>query len=230
MRRIVLRLFFVSVALNAALAIYAVLAGAFGDVEGNILFTSLCVTGAAILVIGCETARERRRLGPLPRLGQAAAVAGFSLLVITIWVEPEGDALPRAAGTLITVACAAALLSLLTLAALAPRFRWTFTATTALAGALTVLLILSLWGLFEDSGWFIRLLGVVAVLLAAFVVVVPVLHRLSGKELPEGAGERALAATISFCPSCGAPVSARAGVETSCTRCGAVFTVLLGRG
>jgi hypothetical protein len=225
MRRIVLRLFLVSVALNAALAIYALLAGSFGDVEGDILFTSLCVTGAAILVIACETARERRRLGVLPRLGQAAAVAGFALLVITIWVEPEGDELPRAAGTLIMAAGAAALLSLLTLAVLAPRFRWTFTATTVLAGALTVLLVLSIWGLWEDNAAFGRVLGVVAVLLAAFVVVVPVLHRVSRRELAAGPG--AVAATISFCPSCGAPVSARAGVETTCPRCGSVFTVLL---
>ncbi len=228
MRRTALRLFFLSVGLNAALAIYALLAGSFGDTEGKILTTSLCVTAAAMLTIACEAARERNRLGVLPRVGQAAAIAGFAVVVISIWIEPEQDWAGQIAGTLLAPACATALLSVLSLATLAPRFRWTFTATAALAGVLTALVVASIWGQWE-GGWFWRWLGVVAVALAAFTVVVPVLHRVSRKELSAQPGPEAAGEPISFCPSCGGSVSARSGVETSCPHCGAVFTVQLGR-
>lgn len=228
MRRAALRLFFVSVGLNAALAIYALLAGSFGETEGKILFTSLCVTGAAILAIACEAARERRRLGALPRVGQVAAIAGFVVVVISIWVEPEQDWVGQTVGTLLVAAFAVALLSVLTLATLAPRFRWTFAATATLTATLTALAISAIWGQW-DTEWFWRWFGVVAVALAAFTVVIPVLHRLSRKELPAGSAAEAGGTTISFCPSCGNALSARSGVESSCPSCRAVFTIVLAR-
>ena len=228
MKRLFVRVFFVSVALNAALAIYALLVGSFGHTEGKILMSSLSVTGAVILTIACEAARERGRLGPLPRVGAAAAVAGFALLIVSIWAEQQDTWVVQLVGTLLTVATAAALLSLLSLAALAPRFRWTFRATVVLAALLASLLVSSIWGNLGQYGWFQRWFGVVAVGLAAFAVVVPVLHRLSRRTLaapPEaGAPER-----VSFCPSCGRPVSAEAGQETACPACGAVFAVRFGR-
>jgi hypothetical protein len=222
-RRAFIRVFFGSVALNAALAIYALLAESFGDTQGKILMTSLSVTGGAILTIACEAARERGRLGPLPRVGAATAVAGFVLLAVFIWAEPDADWAFRLVGTLLTVAGATALLSLLSLATLAPRFRWTFISTVALAALLASLAVSWIWGNWQ-SEWFPRGFGVVAVGLAAFVVVVPVLHRLSRRELaaPPEAGK---AGGVSFCPSCGRPVSAEAGEEASCPACGAAFTV-----
>ena len=222
-RRLALRVFFASVALNAALAIYALLAGDFGETEGKILFTSLSVTGAVILALACEAARERGRLGPLPRIGAAAGAGGFALLVAGIWTEPSGNWLGQLAGSLLTVAGAVALLSLLALATLAPRFRWTFTVTAALAALFGSLLVSGIWGEWE-SEWYWRWFGVVAVALAAFAIVVPALHRLSRRQLaaqPEAEG----AARISFCPFCGRPVSAPSGIEATCESCGAAFTV-----
>lgn len=223
MRRLAVRVFFASVALNAALAIYALLAGDFGETEGKILFSSLSVTGAVILALACEAARERGRLGPLPLVGTAAGAGGFALLVAGIWTEPGGDWLGQLVSSLLTVAVAVALLSLLTLATLAPRFRWTFTATAALATLLASLLVSATWGQWENA-WLWRWIGVVAVALAAFMIVVPALHRLSRRELaaqPEAEG----AARVSFCPFCGRPVSAPSGVEAICESCGAAFTV-----
>jgi hypothetical protein len=226
MRRVALRLFFASVGLNAALAIYALLAGAFGDTEGKILMTSLCVTGAVMLAIACEPAHERGQLGVLPRVGQAAAIAGFALVAASVWIEPERDWVGQTVGTLLVIACAIALLSLLALAALAPRFRWTFTATVALGATLTALAISAIWGQW-DNEWFWRWFGVVAVALAAFTVVTPVIHRLSRKELAPQSLAESEGAPISFCPSCGAPLAAPSGTEVRCGTCGATFTVLM---
>lgn len=218
MRRLGLRVFFASVALNAALAIVALLAGSFGELEGKILFSSLCVTGALVLVLACEAARERGRLGLLPRVGAAASLAGFALLMAGIWTESSDDNLSRVAGTLLAAAVAAALVSVLSLADLAPRFRWTFRAAAGLALALAALTAAGIWGSFEGD-WFGRWVGVVAVALAAFVIVVPVLGRVGRKEAD------AMAARVSFCPLCASPVSARAGAEARCDACGSVFVV-----
>ncbi len=221
MRRLGLRIFFASVALNAALAIVALLASSFGELEGKILFSSLCVTGALVLVLACEAARERGRLGLLPRVGAAASLAGFALLMAGIWTESSDDTLTRVTGTLLAAAVAAALSSMLSLADLAPRFRWTFRAAVALALLLAALISAGIWAGWEGD-WFGRWVGVVAVALAAFVIVVPVLGRLSRRE----AGEPAEATgSVSFCPACGAPVSARAGAEAHCDACGAAFVV-----
>lgn len=221
MRRLGLRIFFASVALNAALAIVALLAGSFGELEGKILFSSLCVTGALVLVLACEAARERSRLGLLPLAGSGTSLAGFALLMAGIWTESSDDTLTRVTGTLLAVAVAAALVSVLSLAEVAPRFLWTFRAAAGLALVLAALIAAGIWGNFEGD-WFGRWVGVVAVALAAFVIVVPVLARLSRREAgkPEEAGGR-----VSFCPACGAALSAGAGAETRCDACGSVFVV-----
>ena len=223
MRRLGLRIFFASVALNAALAIVALLAGSFGELEGKILFSSLCVTGALVLVLACEAARERGRLGLLPRVGAAASLAGFALLMAGIWTESSDDALSRVAGTLLAAAVAAALVSVLSLADLAPRFRWTFRAAAGLALVLAAVIAAGIWGSFEGD-WFGRWVGVVAVALAAFVIVVPVLGRVGRREAD------AAAAPVSFCPVCGSPVPARAGAEARCDACGSVFVVTVRKG
>jgi len=222
-RRIGLRIFFASVALNAALAIVALLAGSFGELEGKILFSSLCVTGALVLVLACEAARERGALGLLPRAGSAASLAGFALLIAGIWTESEDSSLTRITSTLLAAAVAAALVSLLSLAELPPRFRWTFRAAAALAILLAALLVSGIWGEWE-SDWFWRWLGAVAVALAAFVIVVPVLGRIGRRETGVAA------ARVSFCPQCGSPVSARAGAEARCDACGSVFVVTVRKG
>ncbi|MCC6222777.1 MAG: hypothetical protein IT201_04715 [Thermoleophilia bacterium] len=226
MRRLGLRIFFASVALNAALAIVALLAGSFGEIEGKILFSSLCVTGALVLVLACEAARGRGRLGPLPLAGSGASLAGFALLMAGVWVESSDDTFSRVTGTVLTPAVAAALVSVLSLADLAPRFLWTFRAAAGLTLVLAGLVAAGIWGEF-DGDWYGRWIGVVAVALAAFVIVVPVLARLSRREAGESP---AVAGRISFCPACGVALSAAAGAETRCEACGAAFAVTFRRG
>lgn len=227
-RRIGLRIFFASVALNAALAIVALLAGSFGELEGKILFSSLCVTGALVLVLACEAARERGKLGLLPLAGSGGSLAGFALLMVGIWTESGDDTLTRITGTLLAAAVAAALSSVLSLADLAPRFRWAFRAAVALALLLAAMISAATWADWEGD-WFGRWIGVVAVALAAFVIVVPVLGRLSRRE--QG-GPAEAAGRVSFCPACGAALSAGAGTETRCEACGTTFAVTFrpGRG
>ena len=221
-RRAALYVLVGSISLNAGLGIYAIVVGQFGKLEAKILFTSLGVSGASMLALACAPALERHRLGPVPRWGIAASFAGFALLTAAVWNEFDLQPLVKAAGTLVVVAVASAHASLLSLAGLAPRFRWAFLAAVGLGFALAALGVSWIWGEWS-SDLFGRSFGVVAVLLAAFTILVPVLHRASREELAALAAEEI--SSVQFCPSCGRPAAAGADGAGTCARCGARFSV-----
>lgn len=224
MKRAVFLLLVGSIVLNAALGIYALLAGEFGDVEERVLLTSLSVSAAGVLALACAPAWERGAVRPLPQAGTAAALAGFALVVAVIWAEAPPEALEKLAFTFVVVAVLAADLSLLALTRLAPRFRRTLPAAVASGLVLAAMIVSAIWGEWEGDSLFYRALGVVAVLLAAFTLLVPIFHRASRAELAAaapGAGE----AAVRHCPRCGRPLAAEAEEETVCPACGARFSV-----
>lgn len=222
MRRIGLGAFFASVAVNAALGIYAVLAPEFGDTQGKILATSLCVTGAALLALACEPAWERRLLGPAPYLGAALGAMGFGLAVVGIWAEPEGNLFGRATGSTMTVAFGCVAASLLGLARLTPRHAWVLKVALWLVALAAGLVAIVPWLGDDPSEWYLRTMGVVLIALAAFAVSVPVLHwvdrsALTFAELPSDG--------VRYCPYCGGGVAGEADAVVSCSRCGREFIV-----
>jgi hypothetical protein len=212
-----------SVVFNAALGIYALLAGEFGDLEQKILFTSLSVSAAGVLALACAPAWERRLVLPLPPIGAGSALAGLALVIAAIWIGEPPEWLSNSAWTLAVVAVFGASGSLLALGRLAPRFRWVLPAALAAGAVLSVMIVSAVWTE-PDSEWFGRILGVVAVLFAAFTVLVPIFHRASRAELaaPSAAPE---GAPVRFCPHCGEPLEAQAETETACPACGARFAV-----
>ena len=133
-RRVGVAAFFASVAVNAALGIYAVVAPGFGETQGKILGTSLCITGAVLLALACEPAWERRLLGLVPPAAAVLGVVGFALAIGGIWTEPESETWARVMGTIFTFSIAGVVASLLILARVAPRHEWLFKVTFALLG------------------------------------------------------------------------------------------------
>jgi hypothetical protein len=172
MRRIALSAFFVSVAVNAALGIYAVLAPEFGDTQGKILGTSLCVTGAALLALACEPAWERRLLGSAPYLGTALGAVGFGLAIGGIWAEAESDTFLRVMASAFTIAVVCTVASLLVLSRPAPGHEWVFAATFGLLVLAGAAITVAIWLADEGPGralgsmWTIVGAAAVATLLA----------------------------------------------------------------
>lgn len=223
MRRWLLWLLVGSIVVNAALGIWALVSGDFGDLEQNVLYTSLCVTGAGVLGLACAPAIDRRRLWPLPWLGVLLGIAGFALLIVAIWLDSPPDWLGQLGGTLLIAAAALAWGSLVSMAHLAPRFRWVTPVAVVLVMVLAAMFVPLIWELGGDNEWYGRMLGVVAVLTAAFTLLVPILHRASRGEVAREEAEVA----VRFCPRCGGRLagSVETGVEGACRRCGARFTV-----
>jgi hypothetical protein len=219
-RRPLLAVLLGSIAFNAALGIYALLTPHFGGLQEKVLGTSACVTAAGVLTFACLPALEQRRARFTPLLGIGASLLGFSLAIGAIWAGGSGETFGKTMGSVFVVAVFAVLTSVLSLARLASRYRLVLTAAVALAFALGALIVGAMWG--DPSGsWYPRLVGVVAVLLAAATLAVPILHRASRSEpapAPAPAGVR-------FCPSCGAPVALPASRESTCGSCGIRFRV-----
>ena len=220
-----------SVAVSAAMGAFALLIGGFGETQGNLLVSSLSVTGASAIAVACGFAWERGRLGVVPPAGVALGIAGFALLVVGIWTEPEGYPFQRASGTPLALAVAATHASLVSPFGLARRFRAAFAAAYGLNALLTALVVYAIWAE-PDEGGFWRFTGTVAILVAAATIAIPVLHRL-GPAAPSfqpaeaaaaaEAVEAAAALAARYCPRCGAGLE-RPGAGR-CERCGAGFAV-----
>jgi hypothetical protein len=228
LRRIGLGLFFTSVACNAVIAIYALVAPGFGSTEGRILGTSLYVTAAILLVLACEPALERGLVVPVPLVASLFGVVGFALLIAVLWAGDEPpQVLVKVAGTAMTVAIAGMLVSLLALARLARRFKLARTGAYVLTAFAGVMIVIAIWA--EPRGSvYPRTLGVVLVALAALVVTIPVLHRLSGTAIATAERAGAVGEGIAFCPGCGGRLPTATGSSFTCDACGRAFTVLAG--
>jgi hypothetical protein len=211
----------VSIVLNAALGIYAVLTPDFGAIQGKILGTSLCVTGAVLLALACEPAWERRLLGPVPIAGASLGLLGFSLAIVLIWAEPEGETLGRMMGTILVLSGAAVVASLLALSRLTPGHTWVLRGALALLVAGAVMTSVLPW-LSDPGEWYLRTFGAVMIALAALVVTMPVLHWVDRGAL---AAAPAAGDTVRFCPYCGRELRGAVDADLSCRRCGRAFTV-----
>lgn len=221
MRRFGLGVFFASVGVNAALGIVAVLAPDFGETQGKILGTSLCVTGAVLVALACEPAWERGFIGLVPHTGALLGLVGFGMVVAGIWAEPAGETYGKVMGSAFTLAVACTAASLLALGRLAPSHRWVLVATLALLALGGALVTVALW--WDDPAEvYLRGMGVVLISLAAFVVTIPVLHWLDRGVL---AAAEATSGTVRFCPHCGGKLEGETGVVLSCGRCGRAFAV-----
>lgn len=220
--RVGLGVFFASVAVNAGLGIYAVLAPEFGETQAKILGTSLCVTGAVLLALACEPAWERRLLGPVPYIGAALGALGFGLAIVAIWIEPESDRFGKTMGSVMIMAVAGAAASLLALAQLAPRHRRLLRLTLGLLALGATLMAITPWLGDDPTEWFVRAMGVELITLAAFAVSVPVLHWVDRGTI---AAAEAVGA-IRHCPYCGGAVTGEVGAVVLCRRCERQFTVV----
>ena len=220
-RRLGVTAFFVSVTVNAALGIYAVLAPGFGETQGKILGTSLFITGAVLVALACEPAWERRLLGLVPPAAAALGMAGFALAIGGIWIQPESETWAKVMGTMFTLSLAGVAASLLVLAQVVPRHEWLFKVTFALLGAGALMYGVALW-LNEPPSGFMRAMGVVMITLAAFAVTIPVVHWIDRGAL---ASAEATTGGVRFCPHCGRKLAGEIGADLSCSRCGRGFVV-----
>jgi uncharacterized small protein (DUF1192 family) len=186
-KKIFLYLMICSIALSAIMGIWAILSG---DVEYRILGTTLTIVGTSILGLACGAFLENPRsqkfpLVLVPALGIILSVFSALITVWMIWTETSWTAEVIWKTLLVSSLFAFSLahLSLLSIAQLSRRFRWSlvtaYVVILALASIISYILIFSPPG--EDT-LVLRIIGVLAVIDASVTVMIPIFHRLSRTE------------------------------------------------
>lgn len=167
--------------ISAIVAIGVLLFGSFGSIEVRVLMTTLTITGASILGLASGAYFELGRRRVMPLAGIVLSVAAALMTFLIIWnVADESETFIKATATVTLLALSCSHLSLLSLATLDPRFRWTRVLAFVTVWTLSGILLWLMW--FEPEGWsdiIARIIGVLSILIAAVTVTTPVFHRLS---------------------------------------------------
>ncbi|MCX8252053.1 MAG: zinc ribbon domain-containing protein [Dehalococcoidia bacterium] len=215
-KRTGLHVLIVSVVISASLAIFSLLRGEFSETDGNILMTAFSVAAASVLTLSNGIVLEQGRNKPLATLAIIVSVAGFGILIVTIWNSFDHEDLMKIAASTIFVGTMLTHWSLVSIARVPARFRLLQVAAFPLSGVLATFLIGAVWELSNDSQT-AQITGVVGILTVATTIILPVLQRLA---VAEGRTRR----KVNYCPYCGKSLNVTDGSIT-CPECGATFRV-----
>lgn len=169
------------------MGIWAIISGEFGELQGKVLSTTSTVVGTSILGLACGAYLERSRAKNIPAMvvpfaGILCAIVSAAIVLWLIWGSNDlhEETVFKSLAVSLIFAFSFAQLSLLSLARLAAKFRWSM--LTAYFSILALALVSSAVILFsenEDNFFVLRLIGVLAVVDAAVTVMIPIFHRLS---------------------------------------------------
>ena len=183
-RKLFLYLLIASVAVCALMGIGVILFGTFGEFEQKVLGTTFTITLTSILGLACGAYYEAKGAQVMPFTGIALSVTAAALVIFVIWAHAvTGDIYAKSTVTASMLATTFGLLSLVSLATLDRRFAWSRTVIIIAAAILDAILLWILWFQPEgDSEIVTRTIGVLSIIIASFIVLTPVFHRLSRTE------------------------------------------------
>jgi hypothetical protein len=179
-RRVAVICIIVSLSLTALIGIATLLGGAFGDVQGRIMMTTLIIGAFSVLALA-DLAVAGRRFEWFGYVGILAAVAGLIIGLFFIWnLVDSGAGWWKTFGVVSVLAASLAHANLLLLLGerRRPVVRTGLWITIALIGVLAGMIV----GLIVTDGdvsgdGYYRLLGTVAILDVLGTIVVPVVSR-----------------------------------------------------
>ena len=174
LKRLSLWAFIGFLVVTAIVAIVAVVSGDFGDFEAKVLITSLIISGASVCVMAYAIFAERTGQMRVGQVGVALTVVAAALLLVGMWSERGEDEFWKVTLTFLILAVGLAYALLLLLPELKGRQRWVHTTSSVSIGVLAGMSIIGIWAEFSED-WYIRLLAVVAILVALQTLVIPVL-------------------------------------------------------
>ena len=181
LKKIFLYVLIASVALSAVIGIGVILFGSFGELETRILLTTFTITCTSILGLACGAYFEAKRARNLPFAGIFFSIVSAGLCIYMIWFGDRGiEAVWKLAATTAMLATACGHLSLISLATLDKKFMWSRLMIYVSAAVLVSILLVILWLEPDSSSDLVsRLIGILAIVIAALTVITPVFHRLS---------------------------------------------------
>lgn len=178
MKRPLLYTLVVSVAISAVLGIAIVLRNEWGWLELRVILTTATLAVASLCGLACDLSKTPKGTNLLPLTGLGLTVLSTAMLLVAIWLEIDSEAYVKATVISCIFTVAIVHVSLLSIARLAPRFRWIFLLATQLILGLAALLgVLILFEIGDES--MARIIAVIAIANVALTIVIPLLHRIS---------------------------------------------------
>ena len=202
MSKVLLRVFVVSICVTAVAGVVALVVPAQDwEFSWVILATTATIAGASVCGLACGGCLSRGHR-VLPTAGMILTSLAAVMVIAGIWMEyfrfwavlydywPYGTAYWaysevywKSTFVVSAYAVACAHLSLLFMAELSGRYRWAFLfAYQLILGLATLLAVAVIFERFPDETYW-RMTGVVAVLVAAVTLLIPVFHRLSREQV-----------------------------------------------
>jgi hypothetical protein len=175
-----LRSFIVFLSLSALFAIATVLFGEFGDFEAKVLATTSVIAIASICSMCCSAHARRKRASLLSVGGILLAVAAAAAVTVGIWAQFDCESYWKTAGILGVFALAAAHALALLAVRLPTPHRWLQIVTAANIAVLAIV-IASMIVVESGDRAAMKLLAVLAILVALETLVIPIVARLSGE-------------------------------------------------
>ncbi len=184
LKRAFLYLLIASVAVSALIGIVVILIGNFGEFETKVLLTTLTITATSILGLACGAYLETGRGKTLPTAGIILALISAVMWIILIWqMRNENDPYIKSLMSATLLAASCSHISLLSLARLERKFKWSRYAAHAAVWSLTAFLLYFIWTNGNiDEDLMGRVTGVLGIIIASLTVITPVFHKLSSSE------------------------------------------------
>jgi hypothetical protein len=186
--KVLLRVFVVSICLMAVAGIVALAIPTDNfELALKTFLTTATIAAASVCGLACGGCLSRGHR-VLPTAGLILTALSAALILTGMWPEIESEVYWKTTAILGVYAIACAHLSMLFMANLVGRYRWAFLAAYQLIFGLATLLAVAI--IFEyDKPSFWRPTGMVAILVAAVTLLIPIFHRLSREQVAKAKAE-----------------------------------------
>lgn len=185
--------FIAFLALTAALAVWAVLAGdEMSSLQVRVLLSSTTITVTSICGLASASSIRALGTGVPAALGIGVAALAAVLILVEVWWNEAGDTYERLMWSVMVLAIGWAHALLLLSARPRRQQRWVPVATVCAIGLVTGLVIGVIMELFDFEEALLKTVVVASVLAALGTLVVPILHVMARRDTETGpqAGER----------------------------------------
>lgn len=187
-----------SVVLGAVLGIVFILQDTWGWFEVQVMLTTVIVAVTSLCGLACDLSRTPRGRNLLPKSGLALAIVAAALMLVGIWAEVDSEIFWKSTLCISILGAATVHVCLLSIAKLADRFQWVhFVGSQVIFGFALLLCAVILAEIDSQNVW--RLIAATSIVIGAFSLAIPLLHRISrldrrGEDLSTPIEQRNLAA------------------------------------
>jgi len=167
-----------SVLLGTLLGISFVIRNTWSWFEVRVILTTIVVAVASLCGLACDLARLPRGSNWLPKLGVVLSGLAGAMLLGSLWLGPNSVVYLKVMACISILTVATVHLSLLSIAKLGNRFQWVYVLGSQIIAGFALLLCSFL--VFEiDAGGVWQLIAALSIVVTAFTLVIPLLHRVS---------------------------------------------------